>query len=127
MANTRIALSPYQGYFIVKVNGCKYYVNRIINPAKVNLRGRQAVHELNREDIVYVGIRYGLQDAYALARHNKKATGITNETMWELRNELKDTPKENIGQFWAKAKKMGIEQELRLYLEYPAAEGPVCL
>ena len=124
MSKEKVALSPYMGYFILKVNGCKYYIYRIINPAKEHIK-KDAIHELNKEDLIFVGLRYDLYNTYGFIRQHKKNTNIDTQTFWDMQTELINTSKECLDTFWAKTKKMGIEKELKLYLTYPVETGPL--
>ena len=122
MSKDKVVLSPYMGYLILKVNGCKYYMYRIINPDKENIK-KQDIGKLNKEDIVFVGLRYNLYNAYGFIRQHKKNSRIDTQTFWDMQTELIHTSKEDIDKFWTKTKKMGIEKELKLYLTYPVETG----
>lgn len=127
MANFRTALAPYQGYFIIKVDHYKYCINRIINPDKVALRGKDAVYHLNMEDIAYVGVEYSLPEAHAFIRNHKKNSTLSTQIIWDMQNELLKTKEKDLPAFWNRANKLGIESELRSYISYPVFTGGILI
>ena len=127
MANFRIALAPYMGYFIIKFDHYKYCINRIINPAKVTLRGKDAIYHLNMEDIAYVGVAYSLSDAHAFIRNHKKTSTLDNQMIWDMQTKLMKLKKEEVPAFWDKAKKLGIKTELQSYISYPVNTGGILI
>ena len=127
MANFRIALAPYMGYFIIKVDHYKYCINRIINPAKVTLRGKDAIYHLNMEDIAYVGVEYSLSEAHAFIRNHKKNSKLSNQLIWDMQTELIKIKEKDLPAFWNRAKSLGIEEELRSYINYPVDTGNILI
>lgn len=127
MANTRTALSPYKGYLIIKVNNYRYCINRIINPDKVNLTGKDAVYHLNIEDIAYLDTKYSLEDAHRFIRQHKRNSKLEIQTIWDMQDKLLHATEKDIDNFWQEARQLGIEPELRTYIRYPVATGHVCI
>ena len=120
MTNFRDPMAPYKGYFIMRIDRCMYYINRIINPEKENLKGKDAVYNLTWDDLVYIGAcKYSLEAAHSFIRQHKKESKINNDTIWKYRERFRLASESDWDKLWEEAKAQGIYEELKTYIRLP--------
>ncbi len=120
MTNFRDPMAPYKGYFIMRIDRNVYYINRIINPAKENLKGKSAVYKLTWNDLVYTGhCEYSLEAAHRFIRKHRKESKINNDTIWEYHEKFRLAQESDWDTIWEEVKTKGIYDELITYIKLP--------